>query len=380
MIRLFEVLGRKFPAWAVFAYAIVSPSSSALRAQDFSPSPTSAPGNVKCWEAPASIIVEAGVAADSTQGYFAESSGRLFAVELASGEVLWVTEIGGNVRSEIVVSKGKVFIVTSESADGKPTRSVLRTLNTSTGLSAWNLELPASEKYFIEPTDQGVLAISTDGNVFHLAKADGTILWRSSTRGTIAIAPRLNNGRLLIATEAKTVEEFDVTDVRRIASGKVNATPAYVGAGNNSTAVFSDPKGGVYSIKTDGSKNWKFRSGGRIVFIEPVDGNVLFGSADNFVYFMSVESGNLAWKRRLPGRIANGGLISPSSAIFTVIGERSAYVIELNKGRLVDQISVTGEDAFLLTPVRANGKYLLAATQKGLSAFSDDCENEKSGD
>jgi outer membrane protein assembly factor BamB len=182
-----------------------------------------------------------------------------------------------------------------------------------------------------------------------------------------------------VATIGKVVDEFGLSDGRRVASAKTESMPAYVGAGEDSTAVYSDQKGVVYSIKTNGTKNWKFRAGGRIVFVKPVNENVLLGSADNFVYFMSVEYGNLLWKRRLPGRIANGELIGNNLAIFTVVGENSAYVIELEKGRLVDQISLADEDAFLLTPIGANGAHLFAATRKGISAFSSDCSNEKSG-
>ena len=62
-----------------------------------------------------------------------------------------------------------------------------------------------------------------------------------------------------------------------------------------------------------------------------------------------------------------------------VVGERSAYIVELEKGRLIDRLDLADEDAFLLTPIKANGKYLIAATATGLSAFSSDCKKEKSG-
>ena len=128
-----------------------------------------------------------------------------------------------------------------------------------------------------------------------------------------------------------------------------------------------------------GGKNWKFRAGGRVVYIRAVSDNVLLGSTDNFIYFMSVEYGNLLWKRRLPGRVANGGLVGRDLAVFTVVGDRSAYIVELEKGRLIDRLELSDEDAFLLTPIRANGKYLVAATANGISAFSTDCGKEKSG-
>ena len=338
-------------------------------------------GFTKCWDSPAAILSDAGITADDTYGYFAGSEGKVFALDLASGKVAWTSEIGGNIRSDITVSDGLVFIVAfGEDKEPMSSRSpVLRALSSKTGLPNWSVKLASAPKYFIEPADGGVLVMSSDGALVQFERTEGRIKWKSSASGPVAIPPRLNENRVFVATIGKVVDEFELSDGRRVASVKIEATPAYVGAGDNSTAVYSDQKGVVYSIKTNGTKNWKFRAGGRIVFVKPVNENVLLGSADNFVYFMSVDYGNLLWKRRLPGRIANGELIGNNLAIFTVVGENSAYVIELEKGRLVDQISLDDEDSFLLTPIGANATHLFAATQKGISAFSSDCSNEKSG-
>jgi outer membrane protein assembly factor BamB len=335
----------------------------------------------KCWDSPAAILADAGIAADHTFGYFAVSEGKVVALDLASGKAAWTSEIGGNIRSDITVSDGLVFIIAfGEDKEPISSRSpVLRALSAKTGLPNWSVKLASAQKYFIEPADGGVLVISSDGTMFQFERTDGRIKWKSSASGPVATPPRLNGNRFFVATIGKVVDEFELSDGRRVASVKTEATPAYVGAGDDSTAVYSDQKGVVYSIKTNGTKNWKFRAGGRIVFVKPVNENVLLGSADNFIYFMSVDYGNLLWKRRLPGRIANGELIGNNLAIFTVVGENSAYLIELEKGRLVNQISLANEDAFLLTPIGANGTHLLAATQKGISAFSLACSNEKSG-
>lgn len=352
-----------------------------LHAQTANVSPAGKQGVTKCWESTAAILPAAGIAADDTHGYFAVSAGKVIALDLESGEIAWTSEVGGNVRSDITVSDGVVFIVAfADDGESAAVRSpVLRALSAKTGLPNWSLELPNASRYFIEPTVDGLLAVSSDGTMFRLGRGDGRITWKSAASGPIAIPPRVNEDRVFVATTKRMVEEFELGNGRKVASVATEATPAFVGAGDDSTAVYSDPKGLVYSIKTSGTKNWKFRAGGKIVVVKPVNDNVLLGSVDNFVYFMSVDYGNLLWKRRLPGRIANGALVRDNLAIFTVIGDSSAYLIELEKGRLVDQITLSGDDAFLLTPIRANGTYLLAATQNGMSAFSSSCGNEKSG-
>lgn len=351
--------------------------------QAFSQKPEDAdpakPAFKKCWEIGGSILAEPGIAADDTQGYFALRDGKVVGVELASGSIAWTAETGGKIASELVVSNGRIFFVALSQNQSTGSRSTLRVLSTKTGLSLWNLALPTAGKYFLSAENGSLSVISDAGALWMLDGSDGRIKWHSTASGEVSALPRISDGRLLLAVEKKRVEEFSIEDGKRIALAQADSVPAFVGAGRSSAAVYSDDRGNVHSINMNGGKNWKFRAGGRVVYIRPVGDNVLLGSADNFVYFMNVEYGNLLWKRRLPGRIASGGIIGSDLAAFTVIGERSAFILDLEKGRVVDRVELSNDDAFLLTPIRANGTYLLAASVSGLSAFSAACKNEKSG-
>lgn len=337
------------------------------------------PSIKKCWDIAGNVLPDPGLAADDTQGYFIRDDEKIFGIDLASGEIAWSAETGGRVASELVVSNGKLFFVALPQTRSDTARSTLRAISAKTGLALWNLELPTAAKYYLLTENGGISVISDTGALWMLDGTDGRIRWNASASGAVSAAPRLTDGRLLVAVDNKRVEEFSVDGGQRVARAEADGVPAFVGAGRSSAAIYSDERGNVHSIKMDGGKNWKFRVGGRVVYIRAVGDNVLLGSADNFVYFMNVEYGNLLWKRRLPGRIASGGIIGEDRAAFTVIGERSAFVLELDKGRIVDRVILSDDDAFLLTPIRANGTYLLTATVSGLSAFSADCKNQKSG-
>lgn len=337
-------------------------------------------GFSRCWSFPTVVDPRPGISADDTQAYFVDHTGRLTAIDLKSGAVAWTAEIGGDVQSELVVVSGRVFVVSAPigvaAANQKPS---VRTFSAHTGLPIWNVSLPTSSRYFLAADTKDISIVSGTGDIWHLETETGTIRWNASAKGTVSSPQKIEGRRLIIAVDEKRIEEFSVENGAKIASAKVEGTPAFVGAGKSSAAVYSDARGNVNSIQMGGGKNWKFRAGGKIVYIRPVDENVLLGSADNFVYFMSVEYGNLLWKRRLPGRVAHGGIVGKDLAVFTVVGDRSAYLIELEKGRIVDRVDLVGDDAYLMTPVRANGKYIIAATANGLLGFSTACSNEKSG-
>lgn len=328
----------------------------------------------RCWSIPGAILAEQGVSADESQAYYVDRDAKIVAVDISSGNVAWTADAGGKIHSELVVANGRVLVIASPLLGDKLGRSILRSFSSRTGLSLWNAELPTADRYYLSGEEDDLAVVSTRGNVWLLNADGGTIRWNSSANGLVSSHPRIDGGRLLIALDGKRVEERSLANGEKVATAEVDGVPAFVGVGKSSAAVYSDDRGNVHSIQMGGGKNWNFRVGGRVVYIRSVNENVLLGSADNFVYFMSVEYGNLLWKRRLPARIASGGLLGDDLAIFTVIGERSAYLVELDKGKLVDKLDLTGDDAFLITPIKANGKYLIAATVSGLSGFSTSCE------
>lgn len=329
----------------------------------------------KCWEARAEVSKISGLTADENLVFFANDEGKLSGVEIDTGRIAWVSELAGRVRSEIVLANGLVFVVSG--ADDM--HVTLTALATRTGLVVWRSDFPKSERYYLTAIGADLLAASTSGLVFRVSTNDGRVAWRNQAAGEITSVPKVGEETIAVATSRNKIEAFDLVDGGRESTVALDFIPSIIGAAKDSSLIYSDQKGTVFSTNLKGQRNWKFRAGGRIVYVKTVGSNVLIGSADNFVYLMSIDFGNLLWKRRLPGRIANGGMIGDDRAVFTVIGERSAWILELDKGRVVDHIDLSIDDAFLFTPVRSGGKYLLSATSTGVSGFSGNCENEKSG-
>lgn len=329
----------------------------------------------RCWSRPATVVASAGIAANQIHGYFGADGGKVAAVDLKTGEMVWTTEVGGSVSSEILVTPKAIYMVAGISDNGAsaPNGSILRSLSRGTGLTNWSIKLPFAERYFIGSTPVGIVVTSSKGDVWSMNEADGIVLWKSNVSGIVASPPKYGDEAVVIGTPPNKVEVLAVSNGGRLGSIEMKHTPTVVASLRSSTVVYADDRGGVYSSETSGRQNWKFRSGGRIVYVRMIGNKVLVGSADNFIYFIDVDYGSIIWKRRLPGRVAHGGVIGTDLAAFTVIGERSAFVIDLGTGRIVDQLTLSGDDAYLLTPIKANGIYLLAATATGISAFSSAC-------
>jgi outer membrane protein assembly factor BamB len=335
---------------------------------------------LKCWSRSSIVLPKNGIAADSDSVYFVSGDGKINAIDIKTGETTWSSEIGGNVSSEIIATKRSVYVVSTGTPGAlKETASTfVRSLSRSTGLTNWSVELRFAEKYFAGETPAGIVVVASSGDIWTLNESDGTIVWKTGFSGALSASPKFGESGIMIGTTAKKVEVYSAADGRKISSMDLQFIPALVGNGTSSAAVYADERGGVYSSEIDsGDRNWKFKAGGRAADMQTIDGKILVASADNFVYFMSADYGNILWKRRMPGRIANGGVIGKRLAAFTVIGERSAYMVDLDNGRIVDQIALAGDDAFLLTPIRANGEYVIAATANGVVAYSTLCGQAK---
>lgn len=337
---------------------------------------------VRCWVRAASILSEAGIFADSSNAYFVVGESDLHAVDIRTGEIVWSTEIGGKILTSILATDRSLIVVSTgpETVPGNPGASIVRSMSSKTGIANWKRELPVAAHYFVGETRSGIAVVSSRSEILMLHEPDGTIVWSSSYNGRLVAVPEIGVEQVTIATAQKKVETFSATDGKRTGSFELKFVPVAVSLVGGSEAIYSDERGGVYSTNIDDSqRNWKFKAGGKVTALQTVGGKILLASVDNFVYLMSPDTGNIFWKRRMPGRIANMGMVSPKSVAVTIIGERSAFVIDADNGKFTDLITLNGDDAFLLTPIRANGTYLLTATVNGLSGFSTSCGQEKSG-
>lgn len=336
----------------------------------------------KCWSHPAAILPNAGLAADKSYAYYVSSNGVLHSIDVNSGNPVWTTEVGGEVRSPVLVGKRSILIISSgtPTETGKASAAYLRSISPLSGITNWRVELPAAENYRAGVTDHGIAVVSSRTEIISFDELDGSIKWKTEAKDGQIIAPHISGRQIAIATNGNHLKLYDSADGKMVASMRLQFPPIAMGLYGDSTAIVSDDRGGLFSIdREDSGQNWKFKAGGRVTQIRMVGGNVLAASADNFVYFISAETGNVIWKRRLPGRIASVTEIGNDALAVTVVGEPAAYIINTHEGKLEDHIGITGEDEFLLATIAANNSVIIALTTNGISGYSTVCEQEKSG-
>lgn len=131
-----------------------------------------------------------GVVYFSTSSYF--SSNSVYAVDAASGALIWKYDGIGPVFASPAVANGKVYV-----SDG----DYMYAFDAATGAMVWGYDLPAGAQY-CSPTvvDNVVYIGSDDHKVYAFNGTSGTILWTYTTAGSIYTTPAVANGLLYVSS------------------------------------------------------------------------------------------------------------------------------------------------------------------------------------
>ncbi len=200
-----------------------------------------------------------------------------------------------------------------------------------------------AETFRLVVEDEIVVAVGSAGSV-NAFDPSGAALWNFAIGGKITAGPVAFGSGITLAAEDKTLRHVMVKtgDTTERNTGK--ASPISLARNANGTVFLGDDRGRLYRINGDtGREDWSFRGGGRFESMEIVGSNVLAASVDNFVYLISGSSGDVIWKRRLPGRLFGKPLILDDQIFVAIIGEPSLFILETSSGKISGRISSAGE-------------------------------------
>lgn len=208
--------------------------------------------------------------------YFGDWSGRLHALEAATGEVVWTTDVGAFMVSSVAQGPdGTLYAGTGD--------SLLVAFDPATGQSKWSF-----------PTEDWVFASTVVG-------PDGRIYFGSWDDRFYAVDPQ---GELIWSV---------------LTSGDIVGGAALMADG---TVVFGSRDRVVYAINADGTLRWSYETGDGVEAAPAIgpDGSVAIGSTDGYLYRLSAD-GALIWRVDLGGAVystpswrEDGSIIVGSSA------------------------------------------------------------------
>ena len=297
-------------------------------------------------------------AVDKSNLYIAENGGRITAISLSSGTRLWSTELGGEIRSNVIVQASNVYAVTIDTSK----HARLRSLSITSGIPNLEVEIPFSEKVRLGTADNKLVVALDTGYLavyeFGSSKQD----WQSSVLGidlaTMVFAP----GKIVAATADKRIHSINLADRKESSILPVAEQVAALGLFEGNI-LSGDSHGNLMRYDDDQSVSWRFRNGARISSIVPTPRGILAASADNFVYMVGGYFGDIRWKKRMAGRVSSIATDGDIAIVLTV-GEPAAILLNLENGRSVGQLAIADDDSFTQPVIAADGRlFFFTATQ-----------------
>ena len=185
--------------------------------------------------------------------YFGTLGRRLYAVDAASGEQVWVQTLDGAILgSPVLDADGTLFVGTYG--------SLLYALDSASGDVLWSEAV--SSWIWTGPTLAGDQLLVGDGNgdMQAFSLDDGPALWTQSLNGMVIGSPTLTENSILVGTDAGTLYFIDRSgdNIRPFTvPGQVHSTPLLIGG--QVLVPLSEGDALLVVLDLDGAQLWSFQ-------------------------------------------------------------------------------------------------------------------------
>ena len=306
-------------------------------------------------------------AVDKLNIYLPENGGRITAISLSTGTRLWSTELGGEIRSNVVTLGSNVYAVTVD-----PSRHArLRSLSITSGIPNLEVEMPSGENVRLGIADNKLVVTLDTGYLAVYEFGDTKPDWQSSLPAIDLSTMLFTPAKIIAATADKRIHAINLADGKE--SSALPVADQVVALGLFEGNILSgDSRGNLMRYNEDRSVSWRFRNGARISSIVPTTKGILAASADNFVYMIGGYFGDIRWKKRMAGRVSSVATDGDVGIVLTV-GEPTAVLLNLENGKSVGQFAISDDDSFTQPVITADGRLFFFTTKQILSESVGTC-------
>lgn len=288
--------------------------------------------------------------------FVGSNDGRVYALNMVTGESEWTFETGGPVKSSPAVYDGTVYI-------GSNDRSVYA-LDPSTGQKQWQFDTDGkvrSSANYVNPdwVDHSVVVIgSNDGSMYLLKGESGQMDYEVGTKGAIVAKPMIvphNNpnpwgylagvGNLVGESVGKYVTRRTV--VQGDGSAEEHSGPVFFEFNTplhtsqaapadffTSHEEFFGGDDGVMRKFDDGPNYWNFETDGKLRSSPSVTEDperVYFGSWDGGVYAVNDSEGKQHWRFETCGKVNSSPAIADGT-VYIGSADHHVYGVDAESG------------------------------------------------
>jgi len=336
---------------------------------------------IKCWAYPIKDAASGALTRDANTLFFGERGGMIEAVGL-DGKKLWSSELGGELRSDLLTTETGLILATSaeSSKTDAVEETVLRSLSKATGITTWTQKLPAAEKYYFGLHGGQMIVIAASGSILSLDDKTGALKWKREIASGFVAEPAFTAEKVLVAAAGKQVFCISLATGEIEFMVKADFGVTALAATPFGDVIIGDDRGNVSSISGLTQKfNWRFKSGGAIAGITALAGEMLVTSNDNFVYKVLNRNGDVQWKQRFAGRLSSPATPAAGFAFASSPEENTALLTDLASGKPSARILFAEGEVLLAPPVNSAKMFYLMTNVAAYAYGIDGCGLKKDG-
>ncbi len=334
-----------------------------------------------CFQNQDSKILTVNFASDNFQAIFVPShNGKITKINLINNSIIWISNLGGEIVSDLVFEDGKIYLITellevfpkkNNNETKQTVNYILWSLDAKTGFTNWQLPFTSNNTVFLSSYKDKILLITKEGTLNFINKNDAQKKINNSFTQNFSSLPSFFENKIYIGTKDNLISTISVDDGKVISNIPTLLSPASILIAAKDKLLWGDRKGFVNLFDTkNNNRLWSVRYGGEISSLTLIPNRILVSSLDNFVYLISLHKGKKVWKKRLAGRIFGRPLIVNNFAVFVTSVDNNAVILNLETGKMVNQIPLADIGFILSTPLILNN-FLVFTTNKGIFAFAE---------
>jgi outer membrane protein assembly factor BamB len=268
---------------------------------------------------------------DRTSVYVGLRDGRLAAVSLTTGGVLWSTNQG--VTAPPAALEGLVLAVKGATLIG---------LDSANGDVRWQQALGAPSVLAPTVGPNWIAVITTKPELLLLQPTDGRLLWRQALAAPARALPTGDTDRIFIGLTNGQAMALSASNGAAQWTRKVGGEPLVLTLNRDRVFVGTSDDFLCALVTGSGKQKWRWRTGGDVGgAVAADDTRVYFASLDNSLVALGRAGGDLKWEQRLPSRPVGGPvLIGDTLILATVAKELKTFAID--RGTLTETVRLPG--------------------------------------
>lgn len=268
-------------------------------------------------------------AANATGVYLPLRDGRVVALALSDGHLLWSIDLP--VTSGLAIDGDRLF---------GATRDALVAIDAASGAILWRAAMKAAP---VRPAAHAGWVLAGEGTELVAFRAsDGHLVWRQALGATPVTTATIDGDRVYVPLSDSTIAALHVTNGARVWQIRTPAVPGTItSAGDRFFVGCADDFFYSFDVK-DGDRRWRWRAAADVLAPAAQDGNrVYFTALDNVVRAVGFGSGVQKWRHAMDIRPLAGPLLDDDVVVLAAAGELRS--ISVKDGALAAQWPTPGE-------------------------------------